>query len=408
MVERAANLVDYALPRVPIRHWILSLPFELRTRLAWEHELCRAVLAVFTTRLIGFLTRKAKRDGRREARSGAVTVIQRAGSSANLNIHFHSLALDGAFSMDSCGRLEFHPARSPTPNELAELTESIHDGVLALLERRGLLASDTGMPEAGFEPEEAPMAELYAASAQQIVAVGSRAGKKPYRLRSAATALNLQKTGKRSTRFGGFDLCATAVIPATHRDRLEKLARYLLRPPIPESHLEYDGELVILKLPTPRSDGATSIAFEPQDFVARLAALVVRPRANQILYHGILAPNARLREQALRFGQPPVLLPGSDETEEPRKARPSRSWAELMKRGMGLDVLACPKCAGRMRHIATILDHHEVRKILEHVGLWDDAATDPPPARAPPSDPIAAANPNSMAAKLARLRTQIV
>ena len=242
MVERAANLVDYALPRVPIRHWILSLPFELRTRLAWEHELCRAVLAVFTTRLIGFLTRKAKRDGRREARSGAVTVIQRAGSSANLNIHFHSLALDGAFSMDSCGRLEFHPARSPTPNELAELTESIHDGVLALLERRGLLASDTGMPEAGFEPEEAPMAELYAASAQQIVAVGSRAGKKPYRLRSAATALNLQKTGKRSTRFGGFDLCATAVIPATHRDRLEKLARYLLRPPIPESHLEYDGE----------------------------------------------------------------------------------------------------------------------------------------------------------------------
>ena len=407
MVESAANLVDYALPRVPIRHWILSLPFELRTRLAWDHKLCRSVLAIFIDRLLGFLTQKAGAGQRRgQARSGVVTVIQRAGSAGNLNVHFHTLALDGAFSLGSRGQMEFAAIRSPTADEIGELTESIHEGVVALLSRRGLLALDTRMPEADFSPDAPELAGLYAASVRELVAVGERAGQKPFRLRSAATALKVQRTGKRSARFGGFDLCATAVIPVTHRDRLEKVARYLLRPPIPESHLEYDGKLVILKLPTPRSDGTTALAFEPADFVARLAALVIRPRVNQILYHGILAPNANLRREALRFGRPPQ-LPLAEESDKPQKVRPSRSWAELMKRGMGLDVLACPKCSGRLRYIATIMDRTEARRILEHVGLWDHPAADPPPARAPPAEASAAANPNSMAAKLARLRTKI-
>ena len=39
MTERAAHLIDHVLPRVPVRQWVLSLPFELRYRLAWDHEL---------------------------------------------------------------------------------------------------------------------------------------------------------------------------------------------------------------------------------------------------------------------------------------------------------------------------------------------------------------------------------
>jgi hypothetical protein len=47
MTERAAHLVDAVLPRVPVRQWVLSLPHWLRYMLAWDHGLCRAVLAVF-------------------------------------------------------------------------------------------------------------------------------------------------------------------------------------------------------------------------------------------------------------------------------------------------------------------------------------------------------------------------
>jgi hypothetical protein len=46
MAERAAYLVDEVLPRVPVRQWVLTLPYRLRYRLAWDHALCRAVLRV--------------------------------------------------------------------------------------------------------------------------------------------------------------------------------------------------------------------------------------------------------------------------------------------------------------------------------------------------------------------------
>jgi hypothetical protein len=47
MAERAAHLVDHVFPAVPVRQWVLSLPHRLRYILAWDHELCRAVIGVF-------------------------------------------------------------------------------------------------------------------------------------------------------------------------------------------------------------------------------------------------------------------------------------------------------------------------------------------------------------------------
>jgi hypothetical protein len=46
MAERAAHLVDHVFPDVPVRQWVLSLPYRLRYRLAWDHDLCRAVVGV--------------------------------------------------------------------------------------------------------------------------------------------------------------------------------------------------------------------------------------------------------------------------------------------------------------------------------------------------------------------------
>jgi hypothetical protein len=61
--ERAAHLVDHVLPAAPIRQWVLSLPFRLRYVLAWNHPLCRAVLAVHVRALRGFYRRRARRQG---------------------------------------------------------------------------------------------------------------------------------------------------------------------------------------------------------------------------------------------------------------------------------------------------------------------------------------------------------
>jgi hypothetical protein len=72
---------------------------------------------------------------------------------------------------------------------------------------------------------------------------------------------------------------------------------------------------------------------------------------------------------------------------EARGGGPSRSrgyqWAEFMRRTFGLDVLACPRCGGRLRLVALIEHAAAVQRILRHLGLPAEVP-EPRPARAPP------------------------
>ena len=80
MAAAAAHLVDRVLPKVPIRQWVLSLPFALRYRLAYDSRLVRDVLHIFMQAVFASLHRRARDfGGIRKARYGAVTFIQRFG-----------------------------------------------------------------------------------------------------------------------------------------------------------------------------------------------------------------------------------------------------------------------------------------------------------------------------------------
>jgi hypothetical protein len=59
MADTAAHLVDQVLPPVPVRQWVLSLPFELRYRLAWDGGLLSRVLAAFLRVVLGWYRTQA-------------------------------------------------------------------------------------------------------------------------------------------------------------------------------------------------------------------------------------------------------------------------------------------------------------------------------------------------------------
>ena len=63
---------------------------------------------------------------------------------------------------------------------------------------------------------------------------------------------------------------------------------------VPRLSLSSTGK-VLYTLKTPDQDGTTQVAFDPVDFIARLSALVPKPRINLTRYHGVLAPNHRWR-----------------------------------------------------------------------------------------------------------------
>ena len=98
MADTAAWLVDHVLPEVPVRQWVLTLPFALRYRLAFDAELITVVLAEFMRAVFSSLRRRARHElGVAKPRCGAVTFVQRFGDALNLNIHFHSVVLDGVY-----------------------------------------------------------------------------------------------------------------------------------------------------------------------------------------------------------------------------------------------------------------------------------------------------------------------
>jgi len=80
MAEHAASLVDEALPRVPVPQCWLTLPYRLRSPLAGDHAVCRAVLGVYARTRLAFCAATARAHGIPDGHTGTVTVIQRFGS----------------------------------------------------------------------------------------------------------------------------------------------------------------------------------------------------------------------------------------------------------------------------------------------------------------------------------------
>ena len=78
MEQTTANLLDHVIPRVPLRQFVLTLPFELRTRLGYDGALLGAVSRVFVDSVLGFYGRRMRDlgvfgpDGEK-GKSGAVS-----------------------------------------------------------------------------------------------------------------------------------------------------------------------------------------------------------------------------------------------------------------------------------------------------------------------------------------------
>jgi len=139
MADSAALLVDDILPYQPMRQWVLSVPFPLRFLFASNPKVMTKVLGIIYRTISTRLVHKAGFT-KPNAKTGAVTLIQRFGSALNLNIHFHMLFLDGVYTGSSNRQpLRFRRVKAPTRDELIKLTHTIASRVARYLERQGLL-----------------------------------------------------------------------------------------------------------------------------------------------------------------------------------------------------------------------------------------------------------------------------
>jgi len=189
-------------------------------------------------------------------------------------------------------------------------------------------------------------------------------------------------TVPRHAHLAGFDLHANVAVPATDRARLEQLCRYLLRPAVAQDRLRLlaDGR-VVLTLKSAWTEGTRQLLFEPLTLLEKLAALIPWPRINLVLYHGVLAPHCGWRARVVAYDAPPaVASPCPEVSDAPKSAPRHWAWAALMRRAFDVDVLACPRCGGRLRLIATVEDPEAIRAILAALAASREVAGRAPPA----------------------------
>ena len=306
--------------------------------------------------------------------------------------------VDGVFVKEG-EAVRFHPSPSFDAADVDEVLVTVEVYVQRLLGSGGADASDEGGDTLDGWADDAPvLAGLAAASVEGRAALGPRAGARVRRCGEAQATTEPPGLGLCHARRDGFDLHAGLCVPADQRDRLERIARYALRPPVAQDRLELtdDGQ-VQLTLRRPWADGTSHLLFEPVELLERLAALTPRPRINLILYHGVLAPRAAWRSLVVQFGTAVSpdqnARPDDAQDQDPGAAdRPDGSnqhWADLMRRSFGLDVLACPRCGGRLTLIALIEDPVVIARFLRHLGL-PHTIPEARPARPPPLSPCSA------------------
>jgi hypothetical protein len=274
-------------------------------------------------------------------------------------VHLHGLHPDGAYGTDQKGRLHFHRAPAPSPAEVATTLERI------VKRARGLLSLPDDEADS-LDGDELGLAQTYAAAASSTGT--GRHGP------DEETDGFIELSTRRKARLDGFDLDADVAVHEHDRERPEYLAAYVLRPPIALDRVKLLGpSTVCIELRRPWRDRTTHVSMTASTFLSRLASLVPRPRANTVVYSGVLAGNATGRKKVA-----------------PKTAKTKRvldsSWAALMRHSYGIDVLSCRKCNGRMRFVAVILKRSEVKRILQHLCMWSDPLP-LEPARGPPEYP---------------------
>ena len=371
MAETAALLADEVLPEGPLRQWVFSLPYALRFLLATDPDALTLVLGAVYRTISGYLLKSADLT-RTTGATGAVTLIQRFGSALNLNVHFHMIFLDGVYVPGDQPVFRHVPA--PTSVQLQVLVQQIAERVGRLLERRGLVERDMENAWLTTDGPGGPLDDLIGHSITYRIAVGPRAGQKLFTLQTlSANAIpeaEQQGDHRGAVQAGGFSLHAGIDIDPGQRQKLERLCRYVSRPPVAVDRMALTASgQVRYSLKTPYRDGTTHIVLEPLDLMARLAALVPPPRMHLTRYHGVFAPHSKLRAAVTPAGRgkgkKPPAEEGADKPATPRHV--AMNWAKRLKRVFGVEIEACARCGGKLRVIVSIEEPQVIAKILAHL-----------------------------------------
>ncbi|MDX2438075.1 MAG: transposase [Acidobacteriota bacterium] len=317
----AVLLAEDVLKEVGHAQWVFVIPKMLRPYFLHHRELLGGLSRAAWETVLELMTAAVDDE---TFRPGMVAVVQTAGDMGNFHPHMHALVSRGGWTRDG----EWMPV--PYVDEhSAELL--FRHKVMRLLQDEGLLSEER-------------------------------------------TELLL------SWRHTGFSVHNRVTVEPEDQPAVERLARYIMRPPISLERMVWDGvgEVRYRRKRGHESPGLEEReveTFDKLEFLARVIMHIPAPRRHLIRFYGwysnVSRGKRRLRGEAAGSacpsgeGQAPSGRAKKDQGPDTRALR--RSWAQLIKRIYEIDPLVCPSCGGEMKVVAFIIDHAVVDKILTNL-----------------------------------------
>jgi len=331
-VATAALLAEDVLADVDHAQWVFVIPKMLRPYFLHHRELLGGLARAAWETVLELMTAAVDDE---TFRPGMVAVVQTSGDLGNWHPHLHALVSRGGWTLDG----EWIPVAFVDEHS-AELL--FRHKVIRLLQGVGLLSEER-------------------------------------------TELLL------SWRHTGFSVHNRVWVEPEDQPAVERLARYIMRPPISLERMAWDG-VGEVRYRRKRGHEGSALggreveAFDPAEFLARVIMHIPEPRRHLVRYYGWYSNVSRGKRRKAEPDRESVVdtdtnAPSRAAQAEARDARAlRRSWAQLIKRIYEVDPLVCPSCGGEMKVIAFITEHDVVDAILRH--LERKRAQE---ARAPPS-----------------------
>jgi len=154
--------------------------------------------------------------------------------------------------------------------------------------------------------------------------------------------------------------------------KLRKIIHYIAKPPIALEHLKYNGGKVLYKGKFNKGINKNFETYEPDDFLAALTSHIPTHRQKYRNMYGIFSNRTRGYNKKNNTAIEQVFPVECPDT-TPAQRKYKQSWAILLRKVHEVDPLICKKCGSRMKVIAVITEHSSLKKILKHVGLWNES-----------------------------------
>ena len=325
-----ALLTETILFPVPHRHFTLGIPKMLRPYFRFNRELLKDFCHLAHETISEYMQTTLRLP---DGVPGMVMAIHTFGEYLDFHPHLHALVADGLFTRDGM----FHVMPEVTLKPLEELFRA---RVITFLVGKGLLPP---------------------ARAQML----------------------------RSWVHSGFHVHRSRRVMQDEREDLDRLAQYIVRNPfsIDKMRVNQAGDAITYRSEMNEKIHRNFEVFSPCDFIAAITQHIPDKSFQLVRYYGWYSNKMRGQRNKRTAanaqagpGAAAVLIDVSDYL--PRRI-PSAKWRELIKKVYEADPLLCPKCSREMRIVSLIDDQEVIKRILKHLGLWDQdvrvcSSTGPP------------------------------